>query len=699
MSVEVENKNLGHATAYAYAKAKGYQGTEEEFAQALADVSNVLEDLEGLRAEAETLPEGSEASVSYANGMLSFGIPKGDTGAKGNKGDKGDKGNTGATPNFSIGTVTTLEPNQSATAEITGTAEQPVLSLGIPKGAKGDPGDVANLADVYDSTKIYAVGDHCIKDGQYKVCIVPITTAEAWNSAHWADAEVSEEISDSRSALNAITDNVYELYLSEEWSASDVEKDGSYWFWRLPLKIGNIYQITNTTSYNYVVYLRAEKYTIPSLVSLQLTPNQSLVYIPTNNTEWVVVAIGEAALKIECKTSLVQQLYDNETTYVDIERNVGYYKSGNLTPTFESGNWGVNANTIVASTTRCYAEKVDIKGDKVHLEIPNTMKGRMNFFKANGAVIDTPSTRSWTTGAFDYTIPTDAVQVGISVAFTNDATILPSDCTNVVAFWFSGELPDDGQNAFEGKKISILGDSISTWAGDNPESAGDSSGHTLSDGTWTYEGNHCRYPNSAVTNVNDTYWKKLIDSLGMVYGENDSWAGSTVSWNGAEGADWGADIYIASPTRIGHLDDNGTPDIILVNAGTNDIGKNVTVGTFNTESPIDYTDEQIVALPVATFADAYRAMLIRLQKAYPLARIVVMLPNYTTTYYNPTKADQYLEIVKEACDYFGVPWVDMRTTGITMYNTGTYLSDGIHPNVAGMNMLYKKLKKFFVYSL
>ena len=192
---------------------------------------------------------------------------------------------------------------------------------------------------------------------------------------------------------------------------------------------------------------------------------------------------------------------------------------------------------------------------------------------------------------------------------------------------------------------------------------------------------------------------KLILKLGFTLGINDSWAGSCVSWNGSETSDAGADIYIASQTRIDHLNDNGSPDFILVNAGTNDIGKNVTVGTFNTESPVNYTPEQIAALSVATFADAYRAMLIRLQKTYPLARIVVMLPNYTTSYYDPTKADAYLEIIKEACDYFGIPWVDMRTTGITMYNTGTYTGDGIHPNVAGMTLLYDKLVKFFKYSL
>lgn len=65
---------------------------------------------------------------------------KGDKGEPGAKGDKGDKGDTGATPNLTIGTVTTLEAGQNATASMGGTTANPVLNLGIPKGAKGEPG-------------------------------------------------------------------------------------------------------------------------------------------------------------------------------------------------------------------------------------------------------------------------------------------------------------------------------------------------------------------------------------------------------------------------------------------------------------------------------------------------------------------------------------------------------------------------------
>lgn len=64
--------------------------------------------------------------------------PKGDTGEIGPQGPKGD---TGATPNIQIGTVQTLEPGQQATASVTGTTENPLLNLGIPKGGQGPAGD------------------------------------------------------------------------------------------------------------------------------------------------------------------------------------------------------------------------------------------------------------------------------------------------------------------------------------------------------------------------------------------------------------------------------------------------------------------------------------------------------------------------------------------------------------------------------
>ena len=128
-----------------------------------ADAESAQENADFLRnasASATTLAPGSDATVTLTDGEFSFGIPRGDHGEQGDQGPqglqgeqgpqgiqgetgpKGDTGATGATPNLTIGTVETLQPSEDATATITGTAEEPVLNLGIPKGDKGDTGEV-----------------------------------------------------------------------------------------------------------------------------------------------------------------------------------------------------------------------------------------------------------------------------------------------------------------------------------------------------------------------------------------------------------------------------------------------------------------------------------------------------------------------------------------------------------------------------
>ena len=130
--------------------------TAQEAAEAAAD------SLKGATAGAVTLPEGSaataELSVNEGVFAFDFGIPVGATGPQGPRGiqgDRGEKGETGATPDMSIGTVQTLPAGSQATAQISGTAEQPVLSLGIPKG---DPGSVPidDTAGVGDTTKVWS---------------------------------------------------------------------------------------------------------------------------------------------------------------------------------------------------------------------------------------------------------------------------------------------------------------------------------------------------------------------------------------------------------------------------------------------------------------------------------------------------------------------------------------------------------------
>lgn len=71
--------------------------------------------------------------------------PKGEQGEKGDTGETGADGKDGVTPEFSIGTVETLAPGTPASASVTGTAEKPILNLGIPRGATGTSGGSASF--------------------------------------------------------------------------------------------------------------------------------------------------------------------------------------------------------------------------------------------------------------------------------------------------------------------------------------------------------------------------------------------------------------------------------------------------------------------------------------------------------------------------------------------------------------------------
>lgn len=83
--------------------------------------------------------------------------PQGKPGEKGDTGSPGAKGDPGATPNLQIGTVTTLPAGSDATASMGGTAENPLLNLGIPKGADGATGLPTVTAD--DNGKFLRVVD------------------------------------------------------------------------------------------------------------------------------------------------------------------------------------------------------------------------------------------------------------------------------------------------------------------------------------------------------------------------------------------------------------------------------------------------------------------------------------------------------------------------------------------------------------
>ena len=216
--------------------------------------------------------------------------------------------------------------------------------------------------------------------------------------------------------------------------------------------------------------------------------------------------------------------------------------------------------------------------------------------------------------------------------------------------------------SFRGKVVSILGDSISTFEGWIPVE----DGHNLK--------HRKRYPQSdLLTDVRLTWWHKLINNLGAKLGVNDSWAGSRVHNNASSNSgDLGPDACMASITRITNLGANGTPDLIFFYGGTNDAGKNVQLGTF--DSSINHKVD-LTATTWATFADAYAAAIMRMQYFYPDAKIIALTPMWVKSYYPVSRMNDFAEVIVSICDYFGVPVIDLRKCGINANNIDSTLGD------------------------
>ena len=84
---------------------------------------------------AHNVPASASITGTPPSQILNLSIPKGEDGTN------GIDGVSPADPNLSPGTITTLNPGDSATANIGGTYPNWTLNLGIPKGNNGTPGE------------------------------------------------------------------------------------------------------------------------------------------------------------------------------------------------------------------------------------------------------------------------------------------------------------------------------------------------------------------------------------------------------------------------------------------------------------------------------------------------------------------------------------------------------------------------------
>ena len=238
-----------------------------------------------------------------------------------------------------------------------------------------------------------------------------------------------------------------------------------------------------------------------------------------------------------------------------------------------------------------------------------------------------------------------------------------------------------------GKKLSIMGDSISTYRGYSNDATNANS--TIGENWVWYTGE-----NTGVSNVNQTWWKKSADETGMEILVNNSWSGSQV-FSGDE-----SDAYRGRAENL--HDDTGEnagtkPDIIAVYIGINDFVKEATFGSYSddlytglikkNESGItEYAKPQ-------SFVEAYIIMVDKIVNRYTLSDVFLFtfLPN---AYERFSELEAYNEVVRKVAEHYNLSVVDLyNDSKITTENYKEFYGDRhIHPNKDGM----EAIKEVFV---
>lgn len=237
----------------------------------------------------------------------------------------------------------------------------------------------------------------------------------------------------------------------------------------------------------------------------------------------------------------------------------------------------------------------------------------------------------------------------------------------------------------EDRTISIQGDSITTFAG------------TITDGNAAYYSVNHKYVNT----IDATWWGLLVNECRMRLIRNDARSGSRISGAGASALN-----NTARCAALKNVDSKvdtyqfGTPEIIVIMAGTNDVSGNVTLG-------------KIGSTDVTNYIGAFTMMLRNIKTQCRNSKIVVFQlyrgNNYDYTNTGGTHQYEYQEAMEKVCKIYGAHYVGPEHFGISYpdtnyltcdnsmsnYGPTTYTgADYLHPNMQGMERVYAGVRAY-----
>ena len=247
------------------------------------------------------------------------------------------------------------------------------------------------------------------------------------------------------------------------------------------------------------------------------------------------------------------------------------------------------------------------------------------------------------------------------------------------------------REAFAGKKISGLGDSISTYLDITSGVAADTTNSTIRNNI-VWNGYRPTNPVFGGTSVDSTWWQMTINALGATRLVNNSHSGKSV-------------FQAVNDSCMQLHDDTGdnageTPDIIFVYLGTNDNNRTMGYPSQLRMSEIEKLAKDDSYSP-KNLAEAYAVMLYRIKMTYPDAEI------YCLT--NLERSDMAIElthavssVIRNVADLFeGVYVADIANeSGVTRDNPDYEIymprdtgNKCIHPGAKGMEKIYSVVLK------
>ena len=241
-------------------------------------------------------------------------------------------------------------------------------------------------------------------------------------------------------------------------------------------------------------------------------------------------------------------------------------------------------------------------------------------------------------------------------------------------------------SAYQGKKVSILGDSISTYSG-----ISNNTSHNSTIGV-----NKGYYGNSSFGGFtqSDTWWQQVLDVLDMDLLVDNAWGGACIMNARPEQDNVGENSVGYGDRCVNlHNDKTGeTPDVILVFMGTNDFS--YFPSTLGTAEAVNYStliqdngNGTFTYAKPTTTCEAYAIMLHKMQQRYPNAEIFCMtlMPRRG----DANQPTAFNASIKAIAEKYGCGVVDLGN----LFSSNTaefdkYIADmKVHPNKAGMDMM------------